>query len=375
MLRVFLLFLISACTHFENAALEINPIKEDVKKVKYKETKLSCTKGKDSPLKIISSRRLQTGKTFVKAGSGIALVGKSLYVIQDSSRFLAEVNLDPKVPIKFHPLASPEVIKQFEDENLPYAGFRKERKADHEAITTLPDGRLLITSSGYDAAHIETDIPHYKNGGGIFNPKDNTFEAIDLAPFFQHLLDRPEVVGKRKKGLDPRLNIEGILVFEGNKIAFFNRSNFNKNSHDSASIYALDEWLAEVKKPVWSLEELDIVTIDFKRVKDRKVKFPITLTDAALADDRGNFYLPLASEADHVIDGKDVDGEVVWTGVAKVNIVGKKKTCIHHSFTDKMMPKIEGLVMDPSNPSRFYAVHDIDDENLPSDLSILEISF
>ncbi len=353
-----------------SSCIDPHPKKNMEEEVKKTENIVVCSPEKAENISLLYSKELKNEKTFVKAASGLVLKDDSFYIIQDSSRYLAQVPQDLSGPIFMHPLASKKIIKQYEDPKKSYFWFRKERKADFEAATLLPDGRILILGSGYDAQKIGKKN-HYKNAGVLFKTTDKSFEPLSLEVFYQHLLKRSDVVGSLHEGSEPRLNIEGVTMVKDNEIAFFHRSNYNKNSHDTLIIYPLDSWLREIAKKEWTLQESKLVRIDFGFAEKNGKKYPITLNDATYVD--GSFYVPLSSESDKVINGKDYDGEVIWAGLAHFKIDSANPTCRIFRFTDTKMAKIEGIIADLKNPGQFFLVHDVDSEDAASQFSAVKI--
>lgn len=316
-------------------------------------------------INLIRSTEMKFGSQFVKAASGVVYVDDSLYVVQDSSRYLAKFSPALDQDIEFIRLAPIERINQLEDPTKPYEEFRKDRKADFEAIAALPDGRLLILGSGYDSRHIGTTKAHYRNVGVLVDPKTKQYTELNLDHFYQHLTSRTDFIGPERDSIKPRLNIEGVSIFD-RKIAFFHRSNFAKNNHDAMIAFELAPWLEEAAQhKTWQLKETALVRFDFGSIELNGTRFPITLNDAAYVD--GHFILPVACETDTIVNGKDVDGEVIWTGIARVTATDNSYTMF--KFSDKQMPKIEGITPDPKHPGQFYVVHDVDSEVTPSLLS------
>lgn len=316
------------------------------------------------------SQPIQSASTFVKAASGVVFADGALYIVQDSSRYLAKADPAGKQPVEFFALAPQEVIAELEDPSQPYEFYRKERKADFESITGLKDGRLLILGSGYDAQKIHTGKAHYKNIAVIFDPKTKRFEQKSLSRFYHHLLNRSDFVGQVHQGIAPRLNIEGVAVV-GNEIAFFHRANYNKNQHDAVIFYNLEEWMNHVNKnEPWSLEESGLVTFDFGSVDAKGQSFPITLNDAILW--KGDLIIPVASETDSIVDGRDIDGEVIWMGLARVNLA--TKSCQMYRLDESKTAKIEGIAFVPGTGAEFLTVHDVDSEEHASHMSRLFLS-
>lgn len=330
---------------------------------------LACISSEAKILSLKSSQDLRDKTNFVKAASGLILKDKFFYIIQDTSRFLAKVPVDLKGLIEMHPLTDIKTIAELEDPKKPYLEFRKERKADFEAMTLLPDGRILILGSGYDAQKIGTGKAHYKNIGVLYNLSSHATETLNLEKFYQNLLQNTDIVGSAKDGLNPRLNIEGLSIV-GDEIVFLHRSNYNKNSHDSLVFYPLALWLAETSKKEWTLAATKIVCLDFGFAKSKEgQEFPINGNDLIFTN--GHFYIPIASESDTVVDGKDIDGEVIFTGLAKIKLDDSQKisACQVYRFSDPKMAKIEGLAPNPQKVESFFAVHDIDSEEVPSQIS------
>jgi len=330
---------------------------------------VECNTLNPKPLDLLYTHNLNDQHHYVKAASGLVAIQDKIYVIQDSSRYLAEVDSLFSKPIDFHPLASLDLINTLEDPHKSYEDFRRARKSDYEGTTLLPNGKILVLGSGYDAQNIDKHLPNYKNIGIVFDPKTNNYETLNLEPFYDHLLKRKDIVGTSHDGHKPRLNIEGVTIIDHERIAFFHRANFNKNSHDSITIYPLAQWFAEVAKPKWELPELEVMTVHMGYALHKGEKYPITLNDGVYKN--GDFYIPVASEADGIVDGKEVDGEVFWTGIVKLNL--KSKSCETYHFNDQNLPKMEGLTINPHHPDQFYAVHDVDDEYQVSLFSALEI--
>lgn len=303
-----------------------------------------CDTQDTKPISVISSRLLEYGDVIVEAASGIALVDGSYYIVSDDSREIAELTAGGS--IRLYPLVSRDALAQ-KKRMIP--------KADFEAATLLPGKRILVLGSGWD---------RFKNTGAIFDTRTKTARTIDLSNFYAYLLSQESVVGPSQYGVEPRLNIEGVSFFGGNKIAFFHRANYNKNSHDSMVVFSYPAWLREIIKDEWKLEPLEVKVFDFGYTLSEDVLFPVTLHDAFFRD--GSFYIPLSTETDFL----DSDGEVIWTGLAKVSLDGK---CEAFHFTDPQMPKIEGLTFDEVN-QQFVAGHDVDSAGEPSLLSIFQIS-
>src|SRR5438552_9587238 len=81
-------------------------------------TSLSCSPENAKLISLLYSTELKNKNAFVKAASAVVLKDSHFYIIQDSSRYLAEVPEDLSA-ITMHALASKEVMSDLEDPKKP----------------------------------------------------------------------------------------------------------------------------------------------------------------------------------------------------------------------------------------------------------------
>jgi hypothetical protein len=122
----------------------------------------------------------------VSAASGLVALGDTLYVVADDECFLACYATDGTPRTR---------VSLFEDVLPELHAERKRRKPDLEALTLLPDGRLLALGSGSTARRCR---------GALIDPQSHAVQVIDLAPLYEHLSLRVA-----------ELNIEGAAVGDG----------------------------------------------------------------------------------------------------------------------------------------------------------------
>ncbi len=125
----------------------------------------------------------QVAELEVSAASGLVALSDALWVVADDELFLASYAFDGR-PLRHVPIW-PGVLPE------PHAA-RKRRKPDLEALTVLPDGRLLALGSGSTVA---------RQRGALFDPLSLEVHALDLCGLYTEL--RAQI---------PELNIEGAAV-------------------------------------------------------------------------------------------------------------------------------------------------------------------
>ena len=400
-----------------------------------KEFQINCqdmilASSKDNNFRVTQELPLIDSKTksFIKAASGLRFYDNPelnaekaldqkihLLVAQDSSRYLGiarfnnvtfreQINkfrkfLSPL--ITFIPLDTIENIKTLEDPDKDYESHRKKLKKDYEAMTTLPNGHLLIIGSGSDISKIHTQKKLFRTSAILLNPMDMSYKEYMLKNFYDYLNSNKKVVGMANNHGEPRLNIEGIGVHKENGefyISFFHRSNTNKNYHDTIIQYKLNDWLLYVKKNssiAFRLKYHKIYRLKFPSVQmtsgKKNVTLPISLHDALFGENK--LIIPVSAEKDSLDgNGNYVDGHVVFSGIAYIKFSGKNPECtIYQSPNDKDpglvsdFGKIEGIAAFTAKGRNAYersllteesfviGIHDVDSEHQPSTMSVLDI--
>ena len=123
------------------------------------------------------------------------------------------------------PTESKKYENTYENSGRDYQSFRKKYKKDYEALTTLPDGRLLILGSGSDIG--KKGKLSQRTGALIYEPRTGEIQPSTLC-LFRQLRAHAEIVGNDSPC--ERNHYEGLAVGEGNRhvLSFFNRANMTK---------------------------------------------------------------------------------------------------------------------------------------------------
>jgi hypothetical protein len=242
----------------------------------------------------------------VSAASGLVRVGDSLCVVADDELFLSIYDADG---------APRKRVTLFKGELPEDHAERKKEKPDLEALTLLPDGRLLAIGSGSKPNRMR---------GALIAPDDSwSVEPIDLAPLYRLLDTRIE-----------DLNIEGAAVVDG-------RLFLAQRGNGAAGIHALIELdLAHV---------LDTLARDFvvsagalraiRNVELGKLaEGALGFTDLAPHPSRNVLVFAAAAEASASTYD---DGEVTGSAVGVIDLEGGVERCIALS----PCCKIEGLAV------------------------------
>lgn len=130
------------------------------------------------------------------SASGIEFLDGKVYIIGDDANNLLVLDTGLNVIDSIR-------LYDFPDKRIP-----KTMKADLEAITVFPDGKLLLTGSG--------SLAPYRNIAWLINPVTKRKDSIRLDTFYQRLLSYNIA----------ELNIEGITAMRNSPI-LANRGNKN----------------------------------------------------------------------------------------------------------------------------------------------------
>lgn len=232
----------------------------------------------------------------LSAASGMARVGKRLFVVADDELSLGVFDLAVDGPGR--------MVRLFEGE-LPLDHHeRKAEKPDLEALTALPAfpgypfGALLGVGSGSKPNRQRAVLLHLDEYGAI----DGNVGHLDLAPMYEPL---------RARFAD--LNIEGLFISEG-ELCLLQRG--NRYSPVNACIrfdwHVVDRWIqgASTVPTARSISEFDLGGID---------GVPLCFTDGAALQGGGWVFCAAAEDA----SDSYTDGRCVGSAVGIVNAGGK----------------------------------------------------
>ncbi len=341
---------------------------------------------------------------YVRAASGVG-TGKGdqknaeLLVVQDSRREIARIRIpiqaftsrESKFLIKSDaitmvPVSDKKVISELENRQRDYDSFRKKKKADYEAITTLPDGRFLVVGSGSDI-NSSTQAESLRADAIVFD-ESGKFTTYSLLEFYKIWLSNQEILGHEQGEKKPIPNVEGVAIREikGQKIiTFAHRGNINGNGYNSLIDYDFNTWISTLMttSPKWTeVHPLKVTAIQLPEIKinqaQEKVNIPVTLDDL-LATEEG-VLIPVGAEAEYVDQsGVHHDGEVVYSAILKID--RELKTCkVYRAHGDNppgmksKFSKFEGLTLvKTSKGNVLIAVNDADSELEPSRLAMIDL--
>jgi hypothetical protein len=309
---------------------------------------------------------------------------------------------------------SAENIATDEDENRDYASYRKERKRDYEAMTTLPDGRVLTLGSGSDILNFLDGGATFRSTAVIFDPTVNNIERYNMLPFYRNLQQLRDLIGPDTDEGDAEINIEGVAVrptSDGFLICFFHRGDTNGNGHNAVIEYEYSAWLDALSKSagtasndsdVWNgLQARRIVRFKTPSVvtdgKPNGPAFPLTINGALFGYNKNDavFFIPAGVEAEFVDEqGNHHDGVVTFAGMIRWEGIDLPTggTCRIFQAPGDPAPgkpsvygKIEGLAaFNPKGKTAYersllgenalvIGVSDVDSEVKPSSMHILDL--
>lgn len=271
----------------------------------------------------------------VRAGSGLVRWGGGFAVVQDDVGGVALIRGDEVSLVRLLPHAENEGVKAF--------------KADFEAATVLPDGRLLVIGSGSSAG------PRRKRMVTLTTAfAAQVFDASALYEAFAQALGGAE------------LNIEGVFVL-GDAVIFVQRGNGagGKNALCEVELAGLVDWLDGRRRdapPIRRCAGLVLGTVG---------GVPLGLTDATVTED-GRVFVLVGAE-----DSPDAyrDGAILgaWLGRLETRdgeggekTLGVELFAIHDGDGLTKL-KLEGLAWlgREGRQDRFAVVADQDDPEVP----------
>jgi hypothetical protein len=275
----------------------------------------------------------------VRAGSGLAVLGNRLAVVQDDANFVALV--DPvRGDVRVVPLPrGPDGLRQFDGQRGNKAG-----KLDLEACVTarLRDrDTLLAFGSGSSDAREFIAILEEGAARGTLAHAPSLYAALRAAHDFA----------------GPELNVEGAVLV-GDRLRLFQRGNGAARGSlapvdatcdvDFGAVLALVSGASKEPPLLERIVQYDLGTASGVR---------LTFTDAALAPDGRLFYLAAAEDSPNAVD----DGPVVGTALGVLENGRARFALLEAGDGAPFTEKAEGLaffggeayvVLDPDSPAR-----------------------
>ncbi len=299
----------------------------------------------------------------VRAASSVAWVGDRVALVQDDANFIALV--DPATG-----QADAITLPAGKDDARTFDVVRgnKKHKLDLEAMTRVPlaSGAMLV-AFGSGSKKRRENVLTLRFAGRKLRPTHEHLALVPLPDLYAALRAERHFAGSE-------MNIEGALYLDG-MIRLFGRGNGEARDDmhplDATCDINWHQLAAHIEDPraetvpaisritQYELGEVDGVTLGF--------------TDAIRAD-RTTVLYSAAAEA-----SKDAgsDGEV---GGSALGVIpndrrnGPRWAPVLDEAGQPFTGKIEGLVLDPADPSRALVVVDVDDHTCPSELCEIALS-
>ena len=311
----------------------------------------------------------------VRDGSGVALLGRRLAVVQDDANFLALVEPRSGVVDAVPLPAGPGGLRQFDDGRA-----NKADKLDLEARVAVPGderGGLRLLAFGSGSTARRERVAEARGLDGAAPALDGAAAALtlhELPAFYAALRAVPAFAGSE-------LNVEGVLYVAGAgggppRLRLFGRGNGAARGPLEAINATCDvDWRAldaHMARPADHPPPRPraIVRYDLGAIGG----VPLGFTDAA-SGPRGAVLYAAAAEAspDATRDG-DVAGSALGVIVGDAHgSVTARWAVVRDAGGEPFAGKIEGLVTTRESPARCWAVVDGDDPAAPSELCLVEL--
>jgi hypothetical protein len=284
---------------------------------------------------------------FVRAASGIRRWGPSHVVVQDDVNALVLVHAE--TPSAGRPVLLPRGAggrRRFED-----ALGNKADKLDLEAITPLPDGRLLVLGSG--------STP--KREKLVLLDEEERVRVVDASDLYA-VFHQPAFAGAQ-------LNIEGAVAF-GDTFLVLQRGNGaardGLTAVNAIGELSVNELLRYLDGKGKAPEFRRVTQVDLGELGGSALGF----TDAALVGDGTLAFLACAEASPDVVR----DGEVLGNFFGWFDADGTWLVPIVDDVGARCHLKLEGLETCLGETRRFDVVIDADDASLPAGIGLLEVT-
>jgi hypothetical protein len=298
----------------------------------------------------------------VRAASGAAWIGDKLALIQDDANFIALVDPQSGLAEAIALPAGPGGKRLFDDTR-----GSKHLKLDLEACFSLRRGdtnELFALGSGSKPLRERIVLLRWLAGhAGASHPPE--LRVVDASSLYRSLHDAVAFSGSE-------LNLEGA-VLRGDSLLLFQRGNgaprdplLPINAVAQLSWPAFERYLtsrgAGEVPALTSITQYDLGTA---------AHVPYTFTDATLAADGRVVFLASAEDSSSAV----TDGTIHGTYVGILEHDGSARVApLLDEAGQASRAKAEGIALDPRDPSRAWAVVDMDDPALASELLELTLT-
>lgn len=292
----------------------------------------------------------------VRAGSGLARIGRYLAMVQDDANFVALIEEDSR---RVHPITLPageDGKRQFDE-----GRGNKPLKLDLEACLIVPaeGGDLLVGFGSGSTTRREWVLVV----GGV-KEGDPAVQLNHAPMLYAGLRAAREFSGSE-------MNIEGAVWMDGH-IRLFNRS----NGAPANGLLPVDatcdlDWamlwthLTDAESPPpplpKAIQQYDLGTLDGQR---------LGFTDATVAPSGSLFFSATAEDSPDAYH----DGPVVGSVLGIIPASGQAAWgVLLDADGSRFAAKVEGLFIPPERPQQVYVVVDRDDPDDPSELCEVEL--
>lgn len=283
---------------------------------------------------------------FVRAASGLALLGDELVIVQDDASFLAFVRPGEAARALMLP-AGPGGRRRFEDELQ-----NKKHKLDLESIVVLANqDRLRLLAFGSGSLPIRECILSYTPG---LDAKPSIVQASSLYSALRQSLAL----------CSDSMNLEGAAVM-GDKLRLFQRGNGASRGFPASVDLDLKElllWLDSQGEPprpggvrLYNLGRQHGVAYGF--------------SDACTIDDKMLGFLACAEASPNPVD----DGDILGSQIGILSGDSGRWTELVDESGKAAAIKAEGLLVDPTHTDVAWVVLDPDDPNRAAELCRVEL--
>lgn len=295
----------------------------------------------------------------VRAGSGLAWVGRRLAVIQDDAAFLALVDPESGAARAVH-LPAEEGVRQFDE-----GRGNKHLKADLEACVAVPgeDGRLTLLAFGSGSSDRRERVLVVR---GLEDADgEPEVDVVDASAFYAELRAEAHFAGSE-------MNIEGAALL-GGTLRLFGRGNGAARGEvlplDATCDVPLGDLLAFLADPgSTTVPEPDgVVQYDLGTIDGCRLGF----TDASPVGGDRVLFTAAAEDSPDAIQ----DGPVAGCAIGILEADGSARwALLRDADGAPFTGKVEGLAPWPGRPDRLWIVIDRDDPTLPAELCEVELS-
>jgi len=277
----------------------------------------------------------------VRAASGLARLGDGLLIAQDDMSIL--VLRDSEGRLSTRPLPARDGQRAFDAEH-----GNLHLKPDLEACASLSGDRVVCFGSGTMAE---------RSWIALVSAREVRWS--DAEPFYASLRQLRALCG-------PQLNLEGAVVV-GDRLRLFHRGNGVGDDRHSGyadlGLAAFEAWLAGAGPLP---EPVNLRTVDLGSVEG--VGYGFTAATAAPGD--AIVFLAGAEASTSPLH----DGQVLGVQMGVMDEGGLRITAIEDESGQPTTVKLEGLVLDLTDPQRAWAVTDVDATDTPASLCEIHLT-